>query len=465
MNEQVGVRRFQTGHRRATIALHAAMFIAAPGIVSAQPPDNETPSLAQLVQEYFAAEPAEKRDVLVPRIAEAATGSIPDVLAALRAVQVWTAADPRAASTVPTEANGQTTAFDVRLPTGYDSAKAHPVAIVLTAADKPVDHDPIVQAISRLDEPFVVIVPRAAPPSSFHASERGTDEVRAWLVAVRRRFHVDGDRVYLYGAAAGADAALTLILTQPDVFAGAIINEGAFDGPYGRELLPLLLPNVRHTPLRLIWTEPLMPVGELLVGRDYDVALTGMIVRETAARLDLPITETVLRPGEVPDYSFLNDWMTRRRPRVADTARQFRFPAQGRSHFVRAIDLPPGAPGDAHSPWQGDQLHILTVGHTDPSAYVTSVLDSKLPKFTARIEGQSIDIRSTLCDAIELHLPAGVVDFDKPVAIHHNGIRVFDGRLKPDVKTLLDSAYLEWEFQHPAVVRLRITARGTAVPF
>lgn len=451
--------------RGAVFALWSGALVRLPGAAADPPAIGDPPSLTGLVQHYFDEANPETRTELAVKIDRSANGSIPAVLSALGGVAAWAAADAGVVSTIHTKVNDLETSFEVRLPSGYDAARAHPLLIVLAADGESVERDPWYLALREREEGIVVIVPRPSPAPRFHASGRGAEELRAWLSATRRRYHVEGNRVYLYGAPGGADTALMLVLMQPDAFAGAIIREAVFDGPYGRELLPLLLPNLRNTPVHLIWTEPPMPAGELLSGREFEVALTALLIRETADRLQLPVTETVLAAGREADYSSIGPIFTRRRAQPSEFTKQFRFPTQGQAYFVRVIESLPDTAGGTRWPWVGDQIHILTAGHTDASAYVTSVLDSKLPKIIVKIEGQSIDVRTSLCDAFNLNLPADALDFDKPVTIQHNGIRVFEGRLKPDVKTLLDSAYTDWEFQRPTVVRLRITARGTVTPY
>ena len=93
------------------------------------------------------------------------------------------------------------------------------------------------------------------------------------------------------------------------------------------------------------------------------------------------------------------------------------------------------------------------------------MLESKLAYMHGEVGDQTIAVASRKCEIIELRIGVELVDLTKPVLIKYNGKRRFEGRLPTSILTLLESAYEEWEFQHPACVRLRIGKRGRVLPF
>ena len=93
------------------------------------------------------------------------------------------------------------------------------------------------------------------------------------------------------------------------------------------------------------------------------------------------------------------------------------------------------------------------------------MLESKLAYLHARVDDQTIAVTSRKCEIIELHIGVELVDLAKPVLIKYNDKRRFEGRLPTSVLTLLESAYEEWEFQHPSCVRLRMGKKGRVLPF
>ena len=124
----------------------------------------------------------------------------------------------------------------------------------------------------------------------------------------------------------------------------------------------------------------------------------------------------------------------------------FRYPEQGNAGWLRATDLA----GDV---WDDEQISIAVTASSDRDGFITETIKQKLFYIGGQIDGQTITVETKRVAAIELRLSPEQVDFSKPVTIFINGRNRFEGLLEPSIKDLLESAYEDWDFQHPAHVR------------
>jgi hypothetical protein len=423
----------------------------------------EGPSSAELreaLTAYFHADGTNERAALAQKVDNISKGSVARVAEALRHVHVWSHIDgDEETLTVDLGAGRRADRLRILLPPDYDPGNAHPLVLVLAGASSSQLDSFDREWLKNLRADFVLAMPLDVECGRFHAPAVTGADPRRWLQAVRRRYHINTDRVYLYGSHAGADAALNILIMHADAFASAIIREGNFEIPYPRELLPLLLPNLQHTPTILVWTRPELPPGKALSGRHVEVALSNMLAMQAAHKQDLPITRQVLTPAESPDVAEFRQRFALSRPEaVKRFSHRFRYPGQGRARFLRHDGVTPPL-------WEGDQIVILARRQADQSAYATEVLLDKLASFSGSIAGQKISITSTGVQGVKLYLRPGHLDLSTPVHIVYNGKRRLEDRVPVKVGTLLKSAYDEWEFQHPSWVRLRIGAKGRVLPF
>ncbi len=432
--------------------------------------------LQSLLKEYFSGVDVAESVRLEGEIHAAVKGSVSDVLDAMLRMVLWEPVSP-----------GLHT-FDfagfpdcvVHVPEGYDPKVPHPVTIAILPAD-PGGVSP--HAMRELAS-HIVCMPRSFDRVTFHSRGDRVEEIRALLAALRRRFSVDGERVYLYGRGVGGDSAWMVSLFAADLFAGVWVDEGALSVPYRRAWQPLLLENLRRTPVHLRWTNVAMPVGEVLSGRAVGVSLANWSVVDMAERMGLMLTWCVRDGAGVAGDSVARDSVTgdseggdvgagdvgasesdidvllngRRSVLGSEVSRWFRDVEQGRCGWLRA--------GAMREPeWVGDQVDVLAGRGGDRYEVARVLFRERMGYLSGRIVGQRIEVESRRCEFVELHLPFGSVDFSKPVTIYYHGKRRFGGRLMPTVRTVLRSAREAWAFEGAACVRLRMGRRGRVVPF
>jgi hypothetical protein len=104
-------------------------------------------------------------------------------------------------------------------------------------------------------------------------------------------------------------------------------------------------------------------------------------------------------------------------------------------------------------------LSIAVGPTTDRDEFITDLIKEKLFHLGGRIDGQSIHIETKRIAEVELWLFDGMVDFAKPITVIVNGRKRHEGLVKPDIATLLESAYEVWEFQRLVFVKLPFSIR------
>jgi hypothetical protein len=114
--------------------------------------------------------------------------------------------------------------YFVKLPPEYHHGRAYPVMIVLThpGADAEQALGSIAYEADR--NGYILLAPEWANEFAKGWQWRGEDH--EWVTAVLRdavrRFCVDNDRVFLFGAADGANMAMDIGMSHPDLFAGVL---------------------------------------------------------------------------------------------------------------------------------------------------------------------------------------------------------------------------------------------------
>lgn len=406
------------------ISLIVVLFASIPAFAQ-NTDDPKGVALTELVGRYFKATDRSERTALVAEIRKASGDSVATVAAAMLDVQLW-------------EPIGDgVEEIAVTLPDDYDPKKRYPLILAYVDSGE--------KWPTAFGE-FIVAAPRSIDNDPFNA---GSPAPAEWLMALRRRYHLNTDRIYLYGSGIPGDAAFVSLVMHCDLFAGAVIREATLDVPFRNELQQLLLDNLHNTPLHLMWTEPSLPLNTELKGRQVKVTLANRSIVEFARETKLPITKTM-----APLQQF--EQIRRSVPR--DVRKWFRYPAQGQAGFVRQRRFRPPV-------WQGDQLDIQVAPEVDRGAFIKKVFESKLARLTGRIRNQRIEVTSTHSESVEIRLGPGMVDFGQPVVIFYNGKRRFDGQLQPSIATLLESAYADWDFQRPVYVRLLVGDAGRVRPF
>jgi len=453
----------------AFVAFAGATNAPAGGAVNQMPlsvvDGGEATSLSDLVCEYFQTSDEANRARLASLIESSAKGDLLAVARAVRDVQLWPAL-PHASGVldVSSPLTNEAT-FALELPDGYDPAQRYPVIVCF--AGRPfapsVAIDQAKQTFRGIEGDYVLLAPDDTVSPAFHMPPETSGRFVAAMRQARRIVHMDTDRVFAFGEGKGADSAWMAAIAHPDLFAGLIALDGYPKVPYPEQLYPLLIENLRSTPVFMSWRRPpesVVPGGMNRTGRISRTEAHCRVIAELADRLALPFTAhrvSVTDDGDGLSALILRDAAAilhhKRDSSPHPQHKWFRYPGQGSMGWVRHT-------GFRIPPWQAEQLSIVASPTVDYNEFVTGVIKSKLAHLSARIDGQTITIDTRRCDGVDVFLEEGAVDFDKPVTIICNGRRRCEKLLEPSIATLLAAAYDNWEFQRLWSVRVSLSIRA-----
>jgi len=477
---------------------------------ASQPAVADGQDLDALVAAYFRESDDEVRAKLGVRIAELVEGKTEPVAEALGRVQLWEPqpagvsrftfqpeppADrkkhaapraPRRGRSAPppeaeTEGEDTSTEVTVRLPDGYDPSRRYPLILALHgkggrgeqmiaylqhvmsgggASSRPQGgQDGTQQARANPLDEFIVAAPTDYRAGWFNSPMAEAGDWPQLLKELRRRYHVDTERVYAVGYSMGGHGAFTLATLYGDEFAAAVPLAGTLYLPF-QQAEPLLLANLVHTPVLAVW-------GEKDTGDDTQekaagggIAAFNRRLRMVAADVDAPLKGVQLagvgHGGVVPPLDLLTEYLHKRRPSAPREVKHwFRYPPQGRAGWLRQRRF-------AGTPWQGTQINVAVTGPMDIDEYVTKVLTEKLAYLGGRIEGQRIEATSRKSAELEVLLNDELIDLDQPITLVVGEKIRFEGKVERRVSTMLEIAYRDWEFQRLYSARLAMKAGSKA---
>ncbi|MGB2988073.1 MAG: hypothetical protein WBE26_19570 [Phycisphaerae bacterium] len=415
------------------------------------------PTLTELVVGFFRSEDPGQRTAIIKSIEEVAGGDLNLVIDAIETAKLWPALKGEDGTFTFDSNTFGPISVAYRLPPAYDPARPHPLMICMPrnggSPHTTLAFASIICGDALRDH--VLLSPAGRIGGSFHQPAAAAADLPALLREARRRIHIDANRVFLFGSGAGADAAWMAAIMHADLFAGAITMSGYPRVPYPEQAYPFLLENLRQLAVLAVWVSP---DDSQATARDKVVGHHNRAIIRFAKRTSLPIigieTPHVGALALKPPADALLHLLDRRRPSRADSVSHwFRYPGQGHAGWLRQMRF-------LRDVWEGEQLSILPSPTTDRNEFITEVIQGKMAYLGGWVEGQTVEIETHNCARIELLLPAGLVDFDRPITVRCNGKKRYSGMLRPNIRTLLETAYDRWEFQRPPVARLSFSIKS-----
>ncbi len=213
--------------RPCAAALFILMSLLAPGRGLAAEPDPRFRAF------FEAADPGARQAAIAAILAAA-----PDPLDVERALQQGRSypADTRKGWQVFTHtgADGKARAYHVYVPKGYDPARKHPAIVSLHGGVSRGDLLPeavLNQVHAELEKDadnygWIILLPLGQRGATWF-DEVGMTNIQAQLAAVKRRYNIDEDRVFLGGFSDGGSGALVMGLYHPTPWAGFFALSGS----------------------------------------------------------------------------------------------------------------------------------------------------------------------------------------------------------------------------------------------
>lgn len=413
---------------------------------------------------YFQAESSEDHDEIVARIVGMPGVTADAVGQRLHELPLWLPVRPGTTSYPMEVGDGEQRTVCVRVPRDYDPRRPWPVLIALHGTGGRAE-DMVGFAAGLLGdkaEEMIVAAPQAALSGPFDPqNESELNQPVHLLQLLRRRYHVDSDRVVLIGYSKGGHRTAAASVMFADQFAASVCLAGIMAPLPQREgLYSYFLPNLRHLPVLMVWGEldDQGPSGK--PGSTGGIAAVNRRLWKVLEEKELPITMVEL-PGvghlgvRPPPEQWAALLMSTRARYPTRIAHCFRFPEQGHAYWLRLVRF-------AGEPWRDAQLRIDLRPGEDPQEALLRAIRLKLGRLEGCVEDQLVTVRSKRAKELDVLLHGRLVDFDRPITIKMNGRRAFEGVVEPRVETLLEVAAEDWDFDRlfPVRVRIGIGRRG-----
>lgn len=329
----------------------------------------------------------------------------------------------------------------VRLPPEYHHGRAYPVLIVVAPAG--YDPEQMFGAVAAEADRhgYILLAPvwAGAFGTKGYWEWKGEDHdhVTGALRDAVRHFTVENDRVFLLGFGTGADMAMDVGASHPDLFAGVVP----------------ICPNPRWNGFFMnYWTNAQKLPFYVVTGQQTAGAQSLRFLFEKWMPNGFPAVQVTYKgrgvewfPAEVP---VVFDWMGRkRRPTGSatlklDATRRFKWTTH--------------RPGDDRFYWLGaeriDPKHL-----TDPQAPRRTPNPASLEGDI--VNGNVVSVRSVGVRTISVWLGKDMIDWSQPVKVNLNGAALNGWRpkvLEPDMAVLLEDYWLRGDRRMLYLARLEV---------
>ncbi|HEY2895141.1 MAG TPA: hypothetical protein VGJ16_13035 [Pirellulales bacterium] len=335
----------------------------------------------------------------------------------------------------------------LRIPTGYDPARAWPVLYALHGTGG--DADSIVRYLEQLlgaqIEQFVVAAPDQYEDFVVQDRFPPTQEHFLCLREVRKRVHVDSDRVYVTGYSRGGHASWTLSILCPDEFAGAMPLSGTLLLPEVDAFWPDFIDATAHLRILAVWGaedrmgydgKPSPQGGIAKLNRDLAKLVAAKSI--DARMVELP---GVGHGGVAPSQSDLT-WLlgARREHFPATTEQTFRELSQARAYWLEGLTW-------TGPQWTDQPLRVsiseIPAGMSEEEAgrkELQREYRSRFGKLGGSVEGQTVRVHRKQLSEVNIWVSPELLDVSRPVTVYMSGAKIFEGTLAPDLLTCLTRA-------------------------
>jgi hypothetical protein len=289
----------------------------------------------------------------------------------------------------------------IKLPPEYHHGRAYPVLIALPHPG--MDSAVMIQALARETERhgYIMVVPEWTGQFGNRPWEyKGEDHdwVTGVLRDVVRHFTVDNDRVFMFGIGEGANMALDIGMSHPDLFAG-VIPMGPM-APKWQGMFIHYWPNAQKLPIYVVTGEqaPAFQNLRFIFERWMPKGYPALMAVYKGRGIEWYAAETPV----------LFDWMSRkRRPPPAAVLRGVAGTPMERWQIMR--------PDDNHFFW-------LSVDNIAPGKLIESGNRNLVPaSVSGDLRGNLIDVTCHGARTVTIWLSADMINWQQPVRVNLNG--------------------------------------------
>lgn len=306
--------------------------------------------------------------------------------------------------------------YILELPDGYDPAHAYPVLLFMMGPTTQPEDAFLIWTPKKLLGKYIVAAP-ALPPddpnfTGYPKYETADAAIEGIFNDLGRAARVDPSRVFVGGFSMGGAFTWSAAVLQGDRVAGAI--PVSCDPP--NNVNPEVLRNLRHVPL-FITHGTLDQITNVRIARDAVKLLEGYGYPHVFH--ELPATGHVWPESLEPD---ILEWM--------EGKRRVLFPKEVTFHLLY---------------WCRPMRRMYWLEGTKGKYYLDGVEGRSFAGATGKIEGNRIEVTSTLLEKVSIYLNDALVDFSKEVVVVVNGQERHRGLVKPSLKVALDGFRERWD--------------------
>jgi predicted esterase len=390
----------------------------------------------------------------------------------LHSAALFEPADPGLLRISVNLSNGAARDVLVRVPAGYEPGRPWPTLFALHGTGG--DAAGVVRFYerllgSRVDE-FVIAAPdQYEEMIVYHANWPPVGEHAAIRAAVKRRFHVDSDRVYVSGYSKGGHTTWMQMLLHADQFAGGVALAGTFVMPEPEHLWETILPNLANTRMLCVWgeTDDKEPGGR--TSAHGGIAGLNRQIQAIGARLALPLEMDEL-PGvghggvRPTDEALWRALEARRSHYPAEFRHVFRHEYQAAAYWVEGHSWV-GTQWTDKVPQVSFQRDENPNRREDVAAAFGRAYRGALGELRGKIDGQVISVRRKRIGDLTVWIGASMIAWDEPITLKVSGRKLFDGSIDASLYVCLSQAARIYDFDRLrwAGIRVRGTSRGRIV--
>ena len=387
------------------------------GAAEIAPPSESLPAL---VFQYLDSADGEEADRLLKAIRQHPDASIERVI---RVIETERTYESRPIGTLPDErirVQGQSYAVALSIPLTYQPSRGYALIVCLHGAGF-TGEAYLERWQARLGEDYILACPTY--PAGAWFTRRAEDLVLTTIRHVRRRYHIDPDRIFLTGMSNGGIGAWLIGMHHAPLFAGLAPMAGGLD-----DVLMPFLANLRNTPVYIIHgaKDQVMPVTlSRAIARELTEMEYPHIYREHQG--EHPMAGGHYFPRE--ELPALVTWLNAQR----------RDPLPTKLTLVREAS-------------RFQPFGWVRLDSTDPIAAFSDDLVDKRDEHITQREYARLEATIVSTNRIEVHteriqrysvfLNDRLIDPAKPVTIVTNGRVSFEGLVTASLETLLRQARL-----------------------
>lgn len=372
-------------------------------------------SLAPLVAHYLAVEDRGRAESVLQTILAHPDATPEHVIRLLKQRRTYDAAPVGMLPKQPIRVRGRTFSYGLFVPPSYDPAVALPLVICLHGAGFTGDAY-LERWVARLGESFLLACPTIRMGTWW--TRLGEELVLGTIQAVRTRYRVDPNRIYLTGMSNGGVGAWMIGMHHASRFAAVAPMAGGID-----DVLFPFLENLRH-------------VSVYVIHGSHD--------RVMPVRLSRNVTNELSRLGIAFTYRE-HDWVHPRAgghffPRQELPALVEWFDRQRRDPYPRKLTVVRDASHLTDFGWvRIDSTDLIAMFSEQLMDYQDDLIRNKVyAKLAVDVKDENhINVRTERVRRYTVFLNEHLIDFSKSVTVTTNGRVSFQGHVTPRVDVLL----------------------------